>query len=314
MTSSPGAQPAATSSGRREGQVFDLGYRRYDGPREGRNRARFAVYIDGLRIALGLGRGGRAKILPWLFVAVAIAIGLIFALIAGAVDRVGGPGTAEAADLPSHADYYTGAGILLFLFAAVVGPELLCPDRRNGIINLYLVRPITSIDYVAARFLAFLTIMLIVAWLPQIVLLAGLAFGAPQPGDYLVDNWTDIPKFLAVGAAIAVYTTSMGLAVAAFTTRRGYASVGLVGLFIISQFAAAIMGETVTGSAGEWLSLISLSDVPMHINELVFNTQDSLGGGNRAGDLPTGVRIGAFFVFTLVPIGILWNRYRRLTV
>lgn len=315
MTSIEGSTPTTGTSGAdREGRVFDLGYRRYDGPREGRNRARFAVYMDGIRVALGLGRGGRAKILPWLFVAVAIGIGLIFALIAGAVDRVAGPGTAETADLPSHADYYTGAGILLFLFAAVVGPELLCPDRRNGTINLYLVRPLSPVDYVAARFLAFLTIMLIVAWLPQITLLIGLAFGAPQPGDYLVDHWEDIPKFLAAGAAIAVYTTSMGLAVAAFTTRRGYASVGLIALLIISQFAAAIFSDNITGTAGEWLALISLSDIPMHINELVFDTQDSLGGGEAARELPTAIRVGAFFVFTFVPIGVLLERYRRLSV
>lgn len=298
----------------REGRVFDLGYQRYDGPREGRARARIAVYSDGLRIALGIGRGGRAKILPWLFVAVAIAVGLILVLMAGAVDRIAGEGTAAAADLPSHSDYYRYGGILLFLFAAVVGPELLCPDRQNRVINLYLVRPITSVDYVVARFLAFLTVMLVVAWLPQIVLLAGLAFGAPQPGDYLVDNWEDVPKFLAAGAAIAVYTTSMGLAVAAFTTRRGYASVGLVGLFIISEIAALILGYSITGTVGEWLGLISLSDIPLHINEIVFNTSDALSGGHAARELPTGVRVGAFFVFTLAAMGVLWNKYRRITV
>ena len=27
--------------------------------------------------------------------------------------------------------------------AAVITPELLCPDRRNGVISLYLVRPLT---------------------------------------------------------------------------------------------------------------------------------------------------------------------------
>ena len=106
----------------------------------------------------------------------------------------------------------------------------------------------------------------------------------------------------------------MGLAVAAFTTRRGYASVGLVGLFIISQFAAGILSEVSSGTLGEWLGLISLSDIPLHINELVFDTTDTLGAGGAARDLPTGVRIGAFFVVTLAAIGVLWNKYRRLTV
>ncbi|MCH8911025.1 MAG: ABC transporter permease, partial [Chloroflexi bacterium] len=40
-----------------EGTVFDIGYQHYDGPREGRNRARLSVYTDGLKNSLGLGRG-----------------------------------------------------------------------------------------------------------------------------------------------------------------------------------------------------------------------------------------------------------------
>jgi hypothetical protein len=38
----------------------------------------------------------------------------------------------------------------LFVFAAVVGPELLCPDRRNGVLNLYRVRPLTGTDFGSA--------------------------------------------------------------------------------------------------------------------------------------------------------------------
>ena len=70
------------------------------------------------------------------------------AIIAGAAERLGGPGTAERANLPSHSDYYGIASIILFVFAAVVAPELLCRDRREGVINLYLVRPLTGSDYV----------------------------------------------------------------------------------------------------------------------------------------------------------------------
>ncbi|HEY9519286.1 MAG TPA: hypothetical protein VIQ98_08490, partial [Gemmatimonadales bacterium] len=69
------------------GTVFDIGYRNYTGVREGKSRSRLAVFKDGLRIAMGLGRGGRAKLLPWLFVGVLASIGLIMALIAGAVER-----------------------------------------------------------------------------------------------------------------------------------------------------------------------------------------------------------------------------------
>ena len=38
-----------------QGEVFDLGYQHYDGPREGRSRARKAIFWDGIRTVLGLG-------------------------------------------------------------------------------------------------------------------------------------------------------------------------------------------------------------------------------------------------------------------
>ena len=157
-----------------EGTVFDIGYQRYTGPREGRWRARYAVYKDGVRNALGLGRSARAKILPWLFIGVLVAIALVMALVAGATQKFIGPDAPERLGLPSHSDFYGIASIIIFVFAAVVGPELLCPDRRNGTINLYLVRPLTGSDYIVARWAAFFTVMSIVAWLPQIVLLIGL--------------------------------------------------------------------------------------------------------------------------------------------
>ena len=69
-----------------EGRVFDIGYQKYEGPREGRNRARMSIYKDGIKNALGLGRGPRAKILPWLFIGVLVLVAGVMALVAGAAD------------------------------------------------------------------------------------------------------------------------------------------------------------------------------------------------------------------------------------
>ena len=298
-----------TTANQREGQVFDLGYRHYDGPREGRSRARIAIYMDGLRAALGIGRGGRAKILPWIFIFAAVMPALVMALIAGTIDRLGASG---AADLPSHSDYYFIASIILFLFAAASAPELLCPDKRNRVIILYLVRPLTGTDYILARWLAFLTVMLFVAWLPQLVLLAGLVFGAQQPADYLADNWQDIPKFLVSGAAIAIYTTSLAMAVAAFTSRRAYAAVFLIGLFVVSTPLTAGLSESISGSLGEWIALLNLTNIPLHINDLLFGS-NSLGDGNRVVDLPRAARVASFFVATGAAFFVMWSRYRKIS-
>lgn len=295
------------------GTVFDIGYRGYTGKREGRSRGRKAVFKDGLRAALGLGRSARTKVLPWFFIAVLSAIALVMALIAGAAERIGGPGAAEKMNLPSHSDYNGIASILMFVFAALVGPELLCRDRRDGVINLYLVRPLTGSDYVASRWAALLVVMTAAAWLPQIILFLGLSMGDPKPIDYLANHWLDIPKFLTAGLAMAAYATTLALLVSSFTSRRAYASVFLVGLFVITAPFTVGLAREVEGAAGQWISMFNLTSIPVHVNDLIFGQRSEVTDEAPARLFPAWVLVGWYFLWTLGPGAVLWARYRRLT-
>ena len=295
------------------GTVFDIGYQSYTGRREGRGRSRLAIFKDGARTALGLGRGARAKVLPWLFIGILAAIALVMAIVAGAAERLGGPGTAERANLPSHSDFYGIASIILFVFAAVVAPELLCPDRRNRVLSLYLVRPLTGSDYVMSRWLAFLVVMLGAAWLPQVILFLGLSMGDPSPLLYLRTHWLDVLRFLTAGAAMAAYTTTLAMLTASFTTRRAYASVFLVGLFIITAPFTVGLAQEVEGSAGQWISMFNLTSIPVHVNDVIFGDTSEITEDAPARQLGSTMLVSWYFLWTLVPAAILWWRYRRLT-
>ena len=295
------------------GTVFDIGYQRYTGRREGRQRARTAIFKDGLRAAFGLGRGGRAKVLPFFFVGVLTAIALVMALIAGAAERLGGPGTAEKAHLPTHADYYGIASIIMFVFAALVGPELLCRDRRDGVINLYLVRPLTGSDYIISRWTAFLAVMTAAAWLPQVILFLGLSMGDPKPVEYLGHHWQDVPKFLLAGFGMAAYATTLALLTASFTTRRAYASVFLVGVFVITVPFTVGLASEVGGTIGQWISMFNLTNIPVHVNDLIFGHVSEVTRDAPARKLAAWVRVAWYFAWTIVPGAVLWSRYRRLT-
>lgn len=295
------------------GTVFDIGYRRYTGRREGPSRGRKAVFKDGVRTALGLGRGSQAMVLPWAFIAGLGAIGLVMALIAGTVDRLAGPGTADQMHLPSHSDFNGIASIIMFLFAALVGPELLCRDRRDGVISLYLVRPLSGSDYVMSRWGAFLAVMTGAAWLPQIILFLGLAMGDPKPVDYLARHWLDIPRFLAAGLAMAAYATTLALLIASFTTRRAYASVFMVGLFVTTAPFTIGLAMEFGGKAGQWMSMFNLTNIPVHVNDLIFGEISEVTSEAPARLLPAWVLVGWYFAWTLVPGAVLWWRYRRLT-
>lgn len=292
------------------GRVYDLGFNRYEGPREGRRRAILAVFKNGLRTALGLGRGGRAKVVPWLFVAASLIPAVVVALIAGAVDRVA-PGFNAATDLPSHAGFYSIVAIVLLIFAAVIGPELFCPDRRNGTISLYLVRPLEGTDYAFARWAALVTVMLAAAWLPQIVLLIGLVLGAPDPLGYFGDNWLDVPRFLLAGAALALYYASLASVVASYSNRRAYAAAFMVGAFIVSAAVVASVVDVLSLGTARWVALLNLTALPLYINDLIFPGEPT--AGTVAGEsLPAAVQIAWYALLISVALLLTWRRYRRL--
>jgi ABC-2 type transport system permease protein len=317
-------------------EVFDLGYQHYDGPREGRMRARKALWTNGVRTALGLGRSTRAKILPLLLFAAVMTPAVVFVLIASVADELGAGGS-----ISGHADYYELVSILVLIFSAIIAPELLCPDRRDRVLHLYLVRPLTSDDYVAGRWLAFFTITLALVYSGQIVLFVGSVFAAAEPLDYLKDNWLDAPRFLAAGLAVAAFTTTIPLAVSAFTTRRAFAAGFVIGLFIISLATASGLTECpdheerveltdtgngrqvtviteecepVTGDYAKWFGLINLSGAPIYISDWIFDEEPDEQPYIAVAELPIGIPIGVYLLLTLGPAAVLVWRYRKIQI
>ena len=287
------------------GEVYDIGYQRYEGRREGRARARKALWLNGVRTALGLGRGWPSKVLPALLFLALMVPAIVFMILSSALPD-------EIDDLPGLAEYYRGAIIPLIIVGAIIAPELLCADRRNGVINLYLVRPLTGTDYVLGRWAAFLSFTLALAYLPQIILMIGLVLGADEPWGYLKDNWLDIPRFLGAGAAIAVFVATLPLAAAAFTTRRAYAAVFVIGLWFIATATGNALVENIGGGAAKWLALIDLGSTPIFINDMIFGEASNDGGTvETARELHNGVLVGWYALLTGGAGAILWWRYRR---
>ena len=217
-----------------QGEIFDLGYRHYEGPREGRWRARKALWVNGVRSVLGLGRGLLAKVFPIVLVMIAMGLSLLIT-----ISTTFGPDP----EIPDAAGYNQILSFFVLLLAAIIAPDLLCPDRRDNVIHLYLVRPMSSSDYVGARWLALVVVLLAVIYLGQAALYAGLAFGDDKPLEYIRGSWRVVPRFLAAGFILAAFATTISLAVSAFTTRRAYAQAFIIGVLFVSIPVAAVLTE-----------------------------------------------------------------------
>jgi ABC-2 type transport system permease protein len=240
-------------------EIFDLGYQPYEGERRGRWARRRAIWRDGVRIALGLGRGVAAKIAPWLLIGLALVPMVIFVILAAFLGSV--PTSPDDFELPSYADYYDFAIVPLGLFAAVVAPLLVCPDRQDGVLALYASRPITPRDYIASRWMAFFTVAGAVAFAPEAILFLWNALDARGVRSWLGDNWDILPRSLLVAALVAGFFTTLALVVSTFTTRRAYASIAALAVLFIGSAIGGIAEDNFTGGVADVLSLANMPQV-----------------------------------------------------
>ncbi len=298
MTTAPGEAVAADA-----GEVFDLGYQGYEGERRGRWRSRQAIWRDGVRTTLGLGRGVSKKVAPVIFIGMMWLPAVVVIVITGFVSTFGGDTT--EIEGPTFSEYYGWAFIFAFLFAAVVAPELLCPDRRQGVITLYLVRPITSTDYVAARWLAFLSVMAFALWFPELLIFGWNALSANNPGDWATDHWDQVPRFFAAGGVLAVFLTTLAMSASAFTTRRPYAAITTLAIVAISAAVGGISAEAFSGDVSDWSTLINLPLVALSVSDWVFGVEGE-------SPLADSAYIAWLAVVTFGAGALLWWRYRAL--
>lgn len=291
-------------SDRVTGNIYDLGYRTYDGARLGRPYAIQSLFTYSLRSAFGLGRRTTSKIIPFalaafVFVPAAIALG-VAALVSDEVE------------LWTHEGYYGAIAIVLMLFAAAVSPEMVSRDQRTRTLSMYFSRALQRRDYAAAKSLAVVGAMFILTLGPQTLLFIGRALATDSVPDYLSDNAEDIVPIIVTAAVLSTLMGLLGVAVAAHTGRRAYGTIGILALLILTGIFAEILAET-SGTGGARLgALVSPFDILEGFTYWVFD--EPLNEGTTAGQANVqGWVWGAIAFGYIAALGLLiFRRYERL--
>ena len=285
-----------------DARILDRGYRRYDGPRRGRVGAIRSLAASSALRALGLRRTFWAKVFPLASAGIAYLPAAVFVGVAALLpDAL----TEEGEVLPTYPDYYGFITAAIVVFVALVGPEVLCPDRHNGMLGLYLASPLTRDTYLLAKVLAVVPVLAIVTLGPPLLLLVGLTFADAGPegiGDFLL-----LLVRMGLGAiAISALYTSLSLAAASLTDRRAVASAAVILVLLVSSVTTALLVEELGADVN--LYLLNLFFIPF---ELVQRIYGHVGGEPQLG---TMALIGANAGWTLVAAAVVRWRYARLTV
>ncbi len=284
-------------------EIYDLGYRGYDGPRLGRAYAAWSLFTASLRAAFGLGRPMRSKLAPWGLGAVA----LIPAAVSLAISASVGPQFSPF----SYDDFIWQMQAIFGLFVAAQAPELVGGDQRHHVLALYFSHALERIDYALAKLGAMIVALVIVMGAPMIVLWVGRILGSTDLAGAIGDELGALPQVLGSPILHAVGVGSVSLAIAAFTPRRAYATGAIIAIFIIGQGVAQAVSRGTTGA---------LRDIGPLINPFVWldGTRDWLLGRSVPespvvrSDLSLATYGLVALLFVAAAIGLTIWRYRRI--
>ena len=287
-----------TMTERTSGNIYDLGYQGYDGPRLGRPVVALGLLIQTLRAAYGIGRGGRAKIAPFLLLALAVLPAVLAVGIAALAAQTG-QGSAFAENSPiRHDTYQSLTSTLIMLFCAAQAPELFGRDQRYGVLPLYFSRVLTRTDYALARTGGLFVAVFLVSVLPQVLLTIGAVLAASDPVTGLGEEAADIPRYLAVSALASGLLAGLSALIAAWTPRRAYATAAIIAAFIIPPVIVALVASLSVSDLARVLVLLSPGDILEGLNAAIYDTFSENSAAVLAADLPGW----AYVVATLVGI------------
>jgi ABC-2 type transport system permease protein len=278
-------------------EIYDIGYRHYDGPRLGRGHTVRALTVHSLRGIFGLGRTARSKIMPFsLFTIMLLPAVVSIALMALAQQR----------GLP-----YSGFAVIMqavvAIFLAAQAPTAVAPDLRFRVLPLYLSRPVTIGEYVGAKVTAMTVALFVLVALPLTLIYVGELLidlpGPPATGEFF--------GALAMALVLALVLSTLGLAISSLTPRRGLGVASVMAAYLLSSAAVPVIYGTLEmsgyDSQARWAWLANPFWLVDAVQSSLFGTPSHAEGPYPGGPIP------AVLVVALIAaaLAVLALRYRK---
>lgn len=288
-----------------QARILEGGYRRYDGVRTGSRGAMRSVTAHTMQRALGLRRAGRYKLLPVIAAVLAYVPAIVYAGLAAIL-----PASffLDQQILPTYAEYYFFITAAIVVFTAFVAPEVLCTDRRTGMLGLYLASPLTRLTYLLSKAAAVMGTLAIVTLGPPLFLLIAYVLEGSGP-DGPADVALFVLRIVAAGALLSAFFGSLSMAVSSITDRKAAASAAIVIVLLLS--AVVTTSLVAQADASRYLLLANLFGLPFEAVIRIFGeTTQDIYYAPLDSTAVVATAVGWSVLFTAV-VGL---RYRALEV
>lgn len=284
-----------------EARILDRGYRHYDGERSGVPGAVRSVVRHSVQRGLGMRRTIWAKVPPVLTAVIAYVPAVVFV---GIVALIPARNLTDFV-LPSYGEYYGYVISAILLFVAFAAPEMLCTDRRSGMLGIYLASPLNRDTYLLAKALAVAATLSIVCLGPPLLMLVAnvLQSQGPTGAGEIADT---LLRVVVAGVMITLLFTSVTMGVASLTDRKSIATAGIILFLLMSVMVAGMFQVAVDSDVPHLASVLTLSlDLGPRVHG--ERTLDGL-------DLPDAAVYLAWLVWTVAGFALARLRIHTLPV
>jgi ABC-2 type transport system permease protein len=287
---------------RAAGTIYDLGYQRYAGQRLGRNNAIANLIRYSFRAAFGLGRGPKAKTLPMIVTAVVFLPAIMQVAIASATGRP---------ELVNYAGQLNFTAFLLALFVAVQAPELVVTDKQQGVLSLYLSRPLTATDYAMSKMFALIGAMLVITLGPQLFMFLGKILLSATPWSMFKTEYKQLAPIIGGTLMTSIFVAAIGLSLSSLASKRANATAAVIAVFLILPAAAGIVHGIATGNVRRFAPLANPILVITGFAGWLFDVQAQRRAIITRLDVPPESYLYLMIVVTIAGTALLVWRYRR---
>jgi ABC-type transport system involved in multi-copper enzyme maturation permease subunit len=294
--------PVAAEPSRPKGEIHDLGYQRYVGPR--RTAATRWQVITREQLSSAWKTWWRWKAALALAVVVTcVCGGLMFFLSDDMFRGMAGLGmkVLNFADgmLPRSIEWFCRCGAYASL---VIGATVIAGDVDSGAFTFYFARSVRPRDYVLGKLVGSGLIVATVVGIGPIVL-AALRLGLSDSVDDLIDHLSIVPRALAVGAVATMAYTAVPLGFSALVANRRHALALWAGYYFV--LGTILMGVNVAN--GSPIVALDLSTAIAALSLDVFDVH-AVWGRREKWHLTPQLAIASIGVQVVIAIAIVWWR------
>jgi ABC-2 type transport system permease protein len=287
---------------RAAGTIYDLGYQRYGGLRLGRNNAIANLIRYSFRAAFGMGRGSKAKMLPMLVTAIVFLPAVMQVAVASATGR---------SELVNYARQLDFTAFLLALFVAVQAPELVVTDKQQGVLSLYLSRPLTATDYAMSKMFALTGAMLVITLGPQLFMFVGKILLSPTPWTMFKGEYPMLGPIIGGTLMTSIFVAAIGLSLSSLSAKRAHATASVIAMFLVMPAAAQLIRSVATGGVRKYAMLANPIIVITGFATWLFDVQAQRRSIISRLDLPPESYFYVMIGVSVAGVALLVWRYRR---